>query len=427
LTEESNKKKGTGEKGMKQIRLLKNTIQEYDWGSHTAIAELLGEPSPSQKPQAELWMGAHPKAPSQVERDGRWSSLITLVEENPTDILGKSVAEKFNNRLPYLFKVLAASKPLSIQAHPTLEQAKAGFQKENEAGIPMDASHRNYRDDMHKPEIICALTPFWGLNGFRRIDEIVSNINRFCPDGMKSEISGLESRPDSRGLKIFFESMMTLSAERKTSAIKEAVASARIGPKEDDIRKWILLLHQEYPSDIGVLSPLYLNLVSLSPGEAMFLPAGQLHAYLKGLGMELMANSDNVLRGGLTPKHVDVSELLKTLRFKGEQVEILLPRERAGGEKTYASLAQEFALSVLSIKEGGPFTSRGHRSAEILICTHGRAAIINRSSGEMLSVIKGESVIIPAAVKQYAVEGSATVYRAAVNLPKEVPESKKSA
>ena len=401
---------------MKRICLLKNTIQEYDWGSRTAIAELLGEPSPSPKPQAELWMGTHPKAPSLVKGEGGWSSLITLIEENPTDILGESAAEKFDNQLPYLFKVLAASRPLSIQAHPTPEQAKAGFQRENEAGIPLDAADRNYRDDMHKPEIICALTPFWALNGFRRIDEIVSNMNRCCPNGMKSEINRLKSQQDPRGLKKFFESMMTMTAERKKPIIKEAVSSARNGSKEDDLLKWILSLHQEYPSDIGVLSPLYLNLVCLSPGEAMFLPAGQLHAYLEGLGMELMANSDNVLRGGLTPKHVDVPELLKTLRFEGKTVKILLPEEQAGGEKTYTSQAQEFVLSVLSVKEGFSFTSRGQRSADILICTDGKATIINLGSDESLSVKKGESVIIPAAVKRYAVEGSATVYKAAVNL-----------
>jgi mannose-6-phosphate isomerase len=407
---------GAGNKKMKQIRLLKNTIQTYDWGSYTAIADLLGETSPSAKPQAELWMGAHPKAPSLVEAGGVWSSLITRIEENPMGILGESVSKKFNNRLPYLFKVLAASRPLSIQAHPTPEQARAGFQRENEAGIPLNAAHRNYRDDLHKPEILCALMPFWALNGFRRIDEIVSNMNRCCPKGMTSEINGLKNRPDSGGLKKFFESMMTLATERKEPVIKEAVASARNGSKDDDMLKWILSIHQEYPSDIGVLSPLYLNLVCLSPGEAMFLPAGQLHAYLEGLGMELMANSDNVLRGGLTPKHVDVSELLKTLRFEGKTVKILLPEEQAGGEKIYRSQAKEFVLSVLSVKEGLSFTSRGPRSADILICTDGQATIINMGSDESLPVKKGESVIIPAAVKRYAVQGRATVYKAAVNI-----------
>jgi len=404
---------------MKRIHLLKNTIQEYGWGSRTAIAELLGEPSPSQKPQAELWMGAHPKAPSMVERDGGWLSLITLIEENPTDILGESVAEKFDNQLPYLFKVLAASRPLSIQAHPTLEQAKAGFQRENEAEIPLNASHRNYRDDMHKPEIICALTPFWALNGFRHMDEIVFNLNRCCPEGMKSEINGLKSQPDPHGLKLFFESMMTMAAERKESVIKEAVTSARNGSKEDALLKWILSLHQEYPSDIGVLSPLYLNLVCLFSGEAMFLPAGQLHAYLEGLGMELMANSDNVLRGGLTPKHVDVTELLKTLRFEGKAVKILLPEQQTEVEKVYPSQADEFSLSVISVQAGRPYTGSGKRGVEIAICTHGEA---NISDSESVSIKKGDAVIIPAAVKQYVVEGSATLYKAAVNLIKEVPK-----
>jgi mannose-6-phosphate isomerase len=152
---------------------MKNTVQEYAWGSFTAIAELLGNGSPSKTPQAELWMGAHPKAPSMVNCDGNWISLLEFIEKNPDRILGKKVAEKFNNRLPYLFKVLAAAKPLSIQAHPSIDQAKQGFERENRQGIPLDAYNRNYKDDNHKPECICAKTRFWALNGFRKNSNIV--------------------------------------------------------------------------------------------------------------------------------------------------------------------------------------------------------------------------------------------------------------
>jgi len=143
---------------MKQIGLMKNIVQEYAWGSYTAIPELLGNVSPAKTPQAELWMGAHPKAPSMVKCDGNWKSLLELIEKNPLDILGEKVAEKFDNSLPYLFKVLAAAKPLSIQAHPSRDQAKRGFERENRVGIPLDAYNRNYKDDNHKPECICALS-----------------------------------------------------------------------------------------------------------------------------------------------------------------------------------------------------------------------------------------------------------------------------
>ncbi len=157
---------------MKTIGILKNTVQDYAWGSLTAIPELLGQPA-TGSPQAELWMGAHPKAPSQVYHDGKWESLLQVIESHPEDVLGKEAAEKFGGKLPYLFKVLAAAKPLSIQAHPNSRQAKEGFARENRLGISLMASNRNYKDDNHKPECICALTRFWGMNGFRGIPEIV--------------------------------------------------------------------------------------------------------------------------------------------------------------------------------------------------------------------------------------------------------------
>ncbi|MBW2576423.1 MAG: mannose-6-phosphate isomerase, class I, partial [Deltaproteobacteria bacterium] len=164
---------------------MRNTVQEYAWGSYTAIPELLGNVSPAKVPQAELWMGAHPKAPSMVKCGGDWKSLLELIEKNPQDILGEKVAEKFDNSLPYLFKVLAAAKPLSIQAHPSRDQAKQGFERENRQGIPIDAFNRNYKDDNHKPECICALTLFWALNGFRKISGILTLMEKICTHGLR--------------------------------------------------------------------------------------------------------------------------------------------------------------------------------------------------------------------------------------------------
>ena len=160
------------------------------------IPELLGNHSPASTPQAELWMGAHPKAPSMIRRNGTWESLILMIERNPKDILGKAVADKFENRLPYLFKVLAADKPLSIQAHPNLAQAKEGFARENRLGIPLDAYNRNYKDNNHKPECICALTPFWALNGFRKISDILLLMEKICPKDLEKEIHNLRCQPN---------------------------------------------------------------------------------------------------------------------------------------------------------------------------------------------------------------------------------------
>ena len=179
---------------MKIIALLQNTIQFYAWGSPSAIPDLLDKKNPSGKPWAELWMGAHSKAPSWVSCEGQWLSLIELIRKYPHDILGREISEKFHNKLPYLFKVLAAAKPLSIQAHPDLAQAKEGFERENRQNIPLDAPNRNYKDDNHKPECICALSKFYALYGFRSISEIVSLMTTACPAGLSGSTGSPEDK-----------------------------------------------------------------------------------------------------------------------------------------------------------------------------------------------------------------------------------------
>ena len=399
---------------MKNIGILNNTVQEYEWGSYTAIPELLGNDSPAKTPQAELWMGAHPKAPSKVKLNGGWMSLMKLIEKNPKDILGKEVAEKYSNRLPYLFKVLAAAKPLSIQAHPSLAQAKEGFIRENSLGIPFDANNRNYKDDNHKPECICALTFFWALNGFRKISGILALLEKICPQGLKSDLNNLRGEPNSLGLKKFFQAIMTMSSAQQNQIIADAIINAQKFTEEDQAYKWMIDLHNEYPADIGVFSPILLNLICLKPGQAMFLPAGELHAYLDGVGIELMANSDNVLRGGLTPKHVDVPELLNVLNFEERELYILSPKESNECERIYSSRAEEFVLSVITLKRDLTCYSPTNRSVEILLCTDGEAIITDLGNNDKLAFGRGKSIIIPSAVKRYCIEGNATLYKAAV-------------
>lgn len=399
---------------MKQIGLMKNIIQEYAWGSYTAIPELLGNVSPAKTPQAELWMGAHPKAPSMVKCDGNWKSLLELIEKNPHDILGEKVAEKFDNSLPYLFKVLAAAKPLSIQAHPSRDQAKRGFERENRVGIPIDAYNRNYKDDNHKPECICALSLLWALNGFRKISDIVGLMEKICPKGLKNELDNLRGEPNSLGLKNFFQAMMTMDRDRQKQIIADAITSAQKFIDDDQAYKWMIDLHREYPADIGIFSPVLLNLICLKPGQAMYLRAGELHAYIDGVGIEIMANSDNVLRGGLTPKHVDVPELLKVLNFEEREVDILIPEESNNYESIYSSSAEEFILSVISVKEGIIYNSPLDRSVEILLCTEGNATVFDSGENDKIDIAGGRSVIIPAIVEKYSIEGNATLYKAAV-------------
>ena len=400
---------------MKVISLLKNPIQEYAWGSLTAIPALLGR-EPSDKPQAELWMGAHPKAPSQIQINGIRVSLLEFIEKNPDDILGPAAAKRFNNKLPYLFKVLAAAKPLSIQAHPSKEQAVEGFERENGLQIPLNAPHRNYRDDNHKPELICALTPFWALNGFRKTSEIHSLLKKICPNGLEEALNILAGRPNSSGLRCFFEHLMKMKTDRKKRAIGEALVNAKDFAGTDPVSEWIIKLHNEYAEDMGIFAPAFLNLICLEPGQAMFLPAGQLHAYLDGVGIELMANSDNVLRGGLTPKHVDVTELLKVLLFEETILNILIPEKASGCEGIYITRTEEFVLSVIIVKNDRVYEGRKNRSVEILLCTEGQGSVSDPGSGETLDITKGTSLIVPAAVEQYTIGGALTLYKAAVPL-----------
>jgi mannose-6-phosphate isomerase len=399
---------------MRTIKLLKNTVQNYAWGSPTAISELLGEQNPSHEPRAELWMGAHLKAPSLVNYDGQWMSLAELITKFPQEILGNDVALAFGNKLPYLFKVLAAAKPLSIQAHPNLNQAKKGFKRETDRGIAMDAPNRNYKDDNHKPECICALSPFWAMYGFRNIPDILTLMGKNCPVGLAAELDSLKRHPDSRGLKRFFTDLMTMDSRRQKRVVDEAVQNAHQYSDEDIAFYWMTKLSNGYPTDIGILAPLLLNLIELGPGEALFLPAGELHAYLEGVGMEVMANSDNVLRGGLTPKHIDVPELLKVLHFKPRPVNILKAVKKNKNERVYASEADEFVLSVVSTSAGSPYQSSESRSVEIILCTEGTAYLKDEGTQEIINIKKGESAIIPAAVIGYSITGDALIYKAAV-------------
>lgn len=388
--------------------ILKNSIQKYAWGSHSAIQQLINK-SPSEEPWAELWMGTHPKASSRIYIHGKWFFLSDVIRSYPEKFLGKKAAQKFNNALPYLFKILAAEQPLSIQAHPNSAQAKNGYERENKKLLVLNARTRNYKDTNHKPECICALTRFAGVKGFRKMASAVELLDFFCPHSLTDEIETLKNK----NLKLFFQSLMELTGSRKDDVIAEAIQNVEKKNPPDIISKWLLRLFRQYPTDIGVISPLFLNLFSLEPGQALFLPAGELHAYLDGMGIELMANSDNVLRGGLTTKHVDIPELLNVLNFVESDIEILTPRRFSDCEEQYPVFAEEFQLSSIEVNDSKTYTSSKTRSAEILLCVDGKACL---SFGEHINIKKGDSVLIPAALDSYQVKGSAKFYKAGVPL-----------
>ena len=399
---------------MKHIAYLKNTVQEYAWGSCTAIAELMGQTSPAERPQAELWMGAHPRAPSLVATENGWESLVDLIQAHPMDILGRGVAEKFDGKLPYLFKVLAAAEPLSIQAHPGAADARTGYTREETRGIPFDAFERNYKDPYHKPECLCALTPFWGLCGFRNLSETTTLLHRLCPESLGELFDLMEKNTQDSGIQVFFKTIMNMDPRKQAGIVDEAVRHAQAVKHERPEYDWVVRLHHAYPSDIGVIFPILLNLVHLQPGQAMFLGQGELHAYLGGVGIELMANSDNVLRGGLTPKHVDVTELMRILSFKEKAVDILLPRNLEQHAGVYRTPAREFELSVITLDSGDTYEGQIDRGVEILLCTSGEHRIAERDDTNSLALGKGASVLIPAAVPGYSIQGKGVIYRAAV-------------
>jgi mannose-6-phosphate isomerase len=359
-------------------------------------------------------MGAHSKAPSLVQHNGQWVSLQDLIKKNPKAILGKKVAENFNNQLPYLFKILAAAKPLSIQAHPDLQQAREGFQRENAQEIPLEAPNRNYLDDNHKPECICALTRFWALSRFRKIPAILSYLEKLNLRQLRAEFTEFRKQPTSEGLKRFYTALMSLNQSRQDEVVEEALRRALRLAAGDPVFEWMLRLADDYPADIGVLSPIILNLICLEPGQAVFLDAGELHAYLEGLGVELMANSDNVLRGGLTTKYVDVPELLRILKFEGKDIKFLEPQKSIANEFVYPSSAREFVLSVIKLELEAVYQSPADRSVEILMCTRGKVTITDHGNQIETQLPQGASAVIPAAVKCYAISGQGICYKAAV-------------
>jgi mannose-6-phosphate isomerase len=379
---------------MPSVFKLDNTIKRYDWGSPKWIPQLLGRPNDGAEPWAELWMGVHPDGPSALAAPAGPRLLPELIARDPERFLGKEAAKEFGG-LPFLFKLLAAERSLSIQAHPNLAQARAGWERENSLGLPPGAPNRNYKDPNHKPELICALSPFTAMAGFRDPGEIRSLLRLFgCPvlapllDALKEEPSG-----DGEGaLKRFLGALFSLGPEARVALGAHARGFARNNPPPSYAEEWKLAAQfaELYPEDPAVIAPLYLNLITLQSGDAMNIPAGILHAYVRGFGAELMANSDNVLRGGLTAKHVDLDELTSILRFVPFKPEILQPLGAGGLLEAYPSSFREFSLYRLHGRGAAvPFPLRG---PAILLILEGELAV----PGEKLLLKPGESAFVAA-------------------------------
>ncbi|MBI9104067.1 MAG: mannose-6-phosphate isomerase, class I [Spirochaetales bacterium] len=397
---------------------LDNIVQNYAWGSKSSFTTLLGINNPENKPMAELWMGAHPKAPSMTDE----GPLGELIGRDPETFLGSIAANRFEGKLPFLFKVLAAGAPLSIQAHPSKAQAEEGYGLENTLKVPFDAFNRNYKDDNHKPEILCALTPFTAMWGFRSRDEIAAHFKAFGGLSEAEELIEHFSKSDDReALKGFLEGLMSMERGGQKRLIETCLKNCDGGTGDTDdtgyfsalVSKWIKKFAELYPGDPGILSPLYLNILELKPGEAVYIPAGELHAYLDGTGMELMANSDNVLRGGLTPKNVDVPELLSCLSFSSRTPELVTPVSEAG-VTVYPVPAEEFVLK--KIEASGTSVNLVVDSAQIMICLDG-TLLCTTGSGEeadSINLEKGDSFFVSAAAGLCRIEGHGSLYSAGI-------------
>ncbi|MFM5133914.1 mannose-6-phosphate isomerase, class I [Aeromonas rivipollensis] len=385
--------------------LMQNPIQGYDWGSHDALTTLFGIPNPAGKPQAELWMGAHPNGCSEVTLAGDVQKLSTLIESTPAAVLGDATVARFGS-LPFLFKVLCAEKALSIQVHPSKAQAEAGFAKEEAAGISPKAANRNYKDPNHKPELVFALTPYQAMNGFRAIPAILALFDAMALPALAELTAALRQSQDEAGLQHFFHQMLILDGARKEEALAGLLAYAAARP-DDETFALITSLAAQYPGDVGLFSPLLLNVVTLQPGQAMYLDACTPHAYVRGTGLEIMANSDNVLRAGLTPKYIDVAELLDCTRcLPKPDDQILLAPHLEGAVQHFEVPVPDFTFSVYPAGEHALTTA----SAEILFAIDGTVTL--QQGAQSLRLEKGQSAFVPAATGSYQLLAEGRVARA---------------
>jgi len=386
------------------VDVLRGALRTYAWGSHTAIAEFTGRHSPTPHPEAELWLGAHPGDPARLEGDGGERSLLDTITADPEGQLGAATRKRFGDALPFLAKVLAAEEPLSLQAHPSAEQAMEGFAREDRLHIPITAPIRNYRDRSHKPELLVALGPFEALAGFRPVARSIELLRALTVADLDPFVNLLSGQADADGLRALFTTWITAPQADLDVLVPlvldGAVAYLRSGATEfAKEAKTALQLGELYPGDAGVLAALLLNRISLAAGEGIYLPAGNLHAYLHGVGFEVMANSDNVLRGGLTPKHVDVPELLRVLDFTPTDESALRPRStREGIEIVYDTPAPEFAVSLLRL-DGADLgheidAPSRHDGPQVLLCTEGSVQVHGKSS--VLTLDRGAAAWVAA-------------------------------
>jgi mannose-6-phosphate isomerase len=390
---------------------LHGAVQHYAWGGCDFIPGLLGIANNDRRPFAELWMGAHPKGPATANVAGIEIPLDRLIAEAPGKILGSTANAHFGGRLPYLFKVLDVAKMLSIQAHPTKKQAEEGFARENAAGIDLQGSGRNYKDDNDKPEVAVALTEFWMLHGFRPLEQIaemlhvVPELHSMMPD-FSEKLVRTETTVQSRRalLQELYRTVMTTPQDRADLLLNTLITRlARTDTSDkNDPGHWAARASETFcpvdgHCDRGIFSIYLLNLVHLRPGQGTFQPAGTLHAYLEGVTVELMANSDNVLRGGLTPKHVDVPGLMRIVSFDGGLPVVMngVPNgaHTVASERVYQTSSDEFELSSINLESGAQYLGNAVHGPDTIIVLNGTATLT--TNGQSTALTRGAIIFAP--------------------------------
>lgn len=388
---------------------LTGAVQNYAWGSPDLIPELEGRP-PTGDPVAEVWFGAHPGAVTSLpERDGQ--SLLDVIGEDPAAHLGAASVARFGERLPYLVKLLAAAEPLSIQVHPSIPQAVEGCAREDAAGIDRAAPNRSFRDDNHKPELIAALTEFEAMVGFREAADSAALCDAI---GAPALVEIRDRLVGDGGIGAALKFILTMDPGQAAEVVDATIAGC--AALVDGGGAWaaeadlLTRLAEKYPGDPGVLTAALLNRIVLQPGEAVYLGAGNLHAYVKGLGVEIMANSDNVLRGGLTPKHMDVPALLDVVI-----AEPMAPNILAAGDAhtTYDTPAPEFALTRYELGAASSPVRRSLSGPEVVLCAAGEVTVTERA-GTAITLHPGQAAWAPVAAGEIGLAGDGLVFTAAV-------------
>jgi mannose-6-phosphate isomerase len=399
------------------MRALQGRVQHYAWGSATAIPEFLGETADG-RPWAEAWFGAHPLAPARLE-DG--SGLDEMIAADRAAMLGPDVARAFGGRLPYLLKVIAPERPLSLQVHPTREHAAESFAAENAAGLPLDSPHRTFRDPNHKPEMLLALTRFSALCGFRtprRAAAILDGLGTSLTDRLHRL---LVENPTAHGMRAAFRTLVSAALRPGPEEVAAVVAACRARADAGNspslrIDRSVCLLAEHHPGDPGVVAALLLNPVTLQPGEAMFVPAGALHAYISGTGIEIMAASDNVLRAGLTPKKVDADEVLQCVSVSAAPPLRVAPERQNATSIAYYAPVDDFELTITQLTDAPDVPAGAHpipgSGPRIILGLEGEATL--STAHDEHRVQAGQAVFVPAADGALRATGSGRFAQACV-------------